>query len=140
MNGALSVFLTVLTASTWLLAQHGSGMVCVAAFPKPVCSVSEDICLSGAQGFSCASGDVSLKVDSRKAVPWPRKESMSVTGLALDKNHRVALLCDSKPKQSFKFRFSEVKNNEACVFVNDLYGTVQLWSLDKHAPWCKCKE
>jgi len=50
------------------------------------------------------------------------------------------LLCDGKAKESFKFRFSEFKKNKACLSVNDLYGRVQLWELDKHALWCKCKE
>jgi hypothetical protein len=133
--GLCTAFLSV---STGLLAQEGSGMLCVAPFPKPVCS--GDLCLSGAQGFSCASGNVSLKVDSRKPVPWPRNESMSLTGLALDATHRVVLLCDGKPKQSFKLRFSEFKKNKACLSVNELYGWVQLWDLDKHSPWCKCKQ
>jgi hypothetical protein len=140
MKGALLVLLAVLSVSSCLLAQQGSGMLCVAPFPKPVCSASGDVCLSGAQGFSCASGNVSLKVDSRKAVPWPKKESMSLTGLALDGSHRAVLLCDGKPQQSFKLRFSEFKKNKACLSVNDLYGWVQLWELDRHAPWCKCKE
>lgn len=140
MNGALLVLSAVLSVSSCLLAQQGSGMLCVAPFPKPVCSASGDVCLSGAQGFSCASGNVSLKVDSRKAVPWPKKGSMSLTGLALDGSHRVVLLCDGKPQQSFKLRLSEFKNNKACLSVNDLYGWVQLWELDRHAPWCKCKE
>lgn len=140
MKAAVSVLLTLLWASSGLLAQHDSGMLCVAPFPKPVCSASGDICLSGAQGFSCASGNVSLKVDSRKAVSWPKKKSMSLAGLGLDERHRVVLLCDGKPQQSFKFRFSELKNNKACLFVNDLYGWVQLWDLDQHTPWCKCRD
>jgi hypothetical protein len=113
-----------LSVSTRLLAQGGSGMICVAPYPKPVCS--GDVCLSGAQGFYCASGNVTLEVDSRKPVPWPKQESMSLAGLALDVSHRVVLLCDGKPKESFKFRFSELKRNKACLSVNELYGWVQL--------------
>ncbi len=140
MNSAQLVFLAVLSLSTCLLAQQDSGMLCVAPFPKPVCSASGGVCLSGAQGFSCSSGKVSLKVDSRKAVSWPKKGSMSLAGLALDGSHRVVVSCDGKRQQSFKLRFSEFKNNKACLSVNDLYGWVQLWELDRHAPWCQCKE
>jgi hypothetical protein len=60
-----------LYVTTPLLAQEGSGMLCVAPLPKPVCSA--DVCLSGAQGFSCASGNASVKVDSRKPVPFAKK-------------------------------------------------------------------
>lgn len=134
-----------LYVTTRLLAQEGSGLLCVAPLPKPVCSA--DGCLSGAQGFSCASGNASVKVDSRKPVPLPKEESMSLTGLALTANHRVVLLCDGKPKESFKFRFSELpferasaKKDKACLFVNDLYGWVQLMPLVKPTPWCKCKQ
>jgi hypothetical protein len=128
----------LLSVSTVLVAQEDAGLLCVAPFPKPICK--GDVCLSGAQGFSCASGDVSLKVDSRKPVPWPKEQSMSLTGLAIDTPHRVAILCDSKPIQSFKLHFSDFKSNKACLSVNELYGWVQLWELDKHAPWCKCKQ
>jgi hypothetical protein len=113
-------------------------MICVAPFPKPVCS--GEMCLSGDPEISCASDNASLKVDLRNSMPWPRTESIRLTGLDLAASHRVVLLCDGKPKQSFKFRFSELKKNKACLFVNDLYGTLQLWELDKHAPWCKCKD
>ena len=127
-----------LSVATGLLAQEGSGMLCVAPYPKPVCSGG--LCLSGAQGFSCASGNASLKLDSGEPMPWPRNESMSLSGLALNTKHRVVVLCDGKPNQSFKIRFSDFKKNKACLSINDLYGWVQLWDLDRHAPWCKCKE
>ena len=128
----------LLSVSTGLFAQEDSGMICVAPYPKPV--GSGDACLSGAQGFSCASGNVTLKVDSRKPVPWPEETSMSLAELALDRRHRIVLLCDGKPKESFKFRFSELRKNKACLSVNELYGWVQLWDLDKHAPWCQCRD
>jgi hypothetical protein len=48
------------------------------------------------------------------------------------------VLCDGKPQQSFRFRFSTFKSNRLCLFINDLYQTVQLWKL-KESPWCKFK-
>jgi hypothetical protein len=50
----------------------------------------------------------------------------------------VVVLCNHKPLQSFAFLFSEFKTKELCLFLNDLYRTVQLWE-SKSAPWCKCK-
>ena len=34
--------------------------------------------------------------------------------------------CDGKPQQSFSFRFAELKTNDLCLFINDLYKTAQL--------------
>ncbi len=121
-----------------LSAQQNSGLICVAPYPEPVCSGG--VCRYGDPELICASDNVSLKVDSREAIPWPKKDSISVDGLALDGTHRVVVLCDGKPQQSFRFRFSEFKNNKACLWMNDLYRTVQLWELDRHAPSCKCKD
>jgi hypothetical protein len=56
----------------------------------------------------------------------------------LREKHRVMVLCDGKPHQQFTFRFSEFKGGKACLFLNDLYWTAQLWA-PKQAPWCKCK-
>jgi len=127
---------TAFLISTGLPDQEGSGMLCVAPLPTPVCS--GEVCFSGDPCTGRTT--LSLSVDSVKPMPWPRRESMSLTGLDLDASHRVVLLCDGKPNQSFKFRFSELKKNKACLFINDLYGTVQLWEFDRHAPWCKCND
>jgi hypothetical protein len=112
-------------------------MLCVAPLPKPVCS-GDALCFSG---DPCTGRKtLALTVDSLKPMPWPTRESLSLNGLDLEASHRVVLLCDGKPKQSFKFRFSELKRNKACLFMNDLYATPQLWQLDRHAPFCKCNE
>ena len=41
------------------------------------------------------------------------------------------VLCNGKPQQSFRFRFSEFKTKELCLFINDLYQTAQLWEARK---------
>ena len=88
----------------------------------------------------CAAGKYSLKIDARKSISWPVKASIKITDLDLAARHRVVVLCE-KPRQSFTFQFSDFKNNKdhkLCLFLNDLYWTVQLWP-DKGCPWCKCK-
>lgn len=129
---ALCVLVCTAFFTAGLLAQEDTGLLCVAP---------------GAEQFSCASGNVTLKVDARKPVPWPKKKSMSLTGFDLGASHRVVLLCDGKPKESFKFRFSELpferaaaKKDKACLYVNDLHGWVQLMPLEKLTSWCSCKQ
>jgi len=52
--------------------------------------------------------------------------------------HRVVISCNGKPQQSFRFRFSDFKTRELCLFINDFCKTAQLWE-SKGTPWCKCK-
>ena len=109
-----------------------SGSVCIA----PV-RYDPKVGSGGAPWLPCGAEKVSFRVDAQ-AVPSPIKESLTLTGLDLDARHRVIALCDHKPQQSFTFRFSEYKARELCLFLNDLYLTVQL-SEAKRAPWCQCR-
>jgi len=111
-------------------AQTVQGSVCVA--PVPV-----EPPTTAAPGQGC-SGNLSLKIDAQRGVPWPHKESLKIEHLDLDQRHRVTVLCDGKPLQSFRFSFSEFKTKELCLFINDFYQTVQLWE-SRQSPWCKCK-
>jgi|SRR5579863_7365295 len=86
----------------------------------------------------CGSGELSLKVDNRPVVQWPKKECIEITGLDARKRHKVVIYRAGKAQQSFGFRFSEYKSKKPCLFLNDLYWTAQLWE-SKGAPWCKCK-
>ena len=79
-----------------------------------------------APGLACLSGKLSLKIDTRQAVPWPHKECVKIEGLDLKQRHRVTILCDGKHEQSFSFRFSEFKSKQPCLFITDLYKTAQL--------------
>lgn len=63
---------------------------------------------------------------------------MSLTGLDLKLRHRMVVFCEGKRQQSFRFHLSDYKTGKACLFLNDLYLTAQLWE-PKEAPWCKCK-
>jgi len=111
-------------------AQTLEGTVCVAPVPVEPPTTS-------APGLGC-SGNLSLKIDDQKGVPWPHRESMQIEHLDLAQRHRVTVLCDGKPQQSFRFRFSEFKTKELCLFINDFYQTVQLWE-PRQSPWCKCR-
>jgi hypothetical protein len=111
-------------------AQTVEGTVCVAPIPVEPPSFS-------APGLMCY-GNRSLKIDDTKAVPWPHKASLQIAHLDLAQRHQVTVLCDGKPQQSFRFTFSEFKTKEPCLFINDLYQTVQLWE-SRQSPWCKCR-
>src|SRR5215471_7673891 len=78
-----------------------------------------------APGLYCDSNKVSLKVDSQ-VIASPIKISVRVDQLDLSTRHRVVILCDGKPQQSFTFRFSDFPSSELCLFLNDLYKTAQL--------------
>lgn len=86
----------------------------------------------------CGSGKISLKIDDQPVLPWPKAKSMEINDLDAAAKHRVVIYRAGKPQQSFRFRFSDFKENKACLFLNDLYWTAQLWE-PKQAPWCKCK-
>jgi hypothetical protein len=86
----------------------------------------------------CESGKLSLRIDRRHMQPWPKLGSMKVEGLSTTERHRIVIYRAEKAQQSFTFRFSEFKSPTPCLFMNDLYWTVQLWE-SKDAPWCKCR-
>ena len=91
----------------------------------------------GDPGLYCKAEKYSLKIDA-KVMAWPLKEGVKLSGLDLKTFHRVIVLCDHTPQQSFAFRFSQYDSNQLCLFLNDLYRTLQLWEA-KRSPWCKCK-
>ncbi len=115
-----------------LIGQIGAGTICVAPLPKQLPKTA------ATPELFCPSGKLSFKIDGEKAVPWSREESAEIAGLDLNQRHRVVVLCDGKAQQSFSFRFSEFKEQQLCLFLNDLYQTAQLWER-KRSPWCKCR-
>jgi hypothetical protein len=115
-----------------LSAESEVGSVCVAPIPQEMPDTASP------EGMVCQTWNLLVKIDDVKAVSWPRNESVKIDGLDVTRRHRVTIFCDGKPQQSFGFRFSEFKTRKLCLFLNDLYKTVQLWE-DKQSPWCKCK-
>ena len=114
--------------------QEATGSICVAPVPEPVDGRRG----AGPQTVVCDAEKYSLKIDSGKPISWPAKESVKIDGFDLAARHRVVVLCNNKPAQTFTFRFSEYREKKLCLFLNDLYWTVQLWP-DKRCPWCKCE-
>ena len=126
-----SSFLIVALMHPAFPADSDSGSLCVAPF-----LVEPDH--RAAPGLFCEPQKLSLKIDTQPAMPWPLKQNVKVDGLDAGVRHKVVVFCDGRPQQSFTFRFSEYAARELCLFLNDLYKTVQLTEA-KRSPWCKCK-
>lgn len=112
--------------------ESGLGFVCIAPVPEKPTPRS-------APGLFCDSTKLSVKIDAQQPIAWPIKESVKIDALDVTATHRVVVFCNGKPQQSFKFRFSEFKTKELCLFINDLYKTAQLWE-SKGTPWCRCRK
>jgi hypothetical protein len=122
-------------------AETESGSVCIAP-------VLEQPIPRSAPGLFCESAKLSVRIDTQPAVSFPLiserhgayriGKSVKIDGLDTAARHHVVVYCDAKPQQSFAFRFSDFKSSQLCLFLNDLYKTVQLWEAQR-CPWCKCK-
>lgn len=130
MRTKLIALMTAIVAGSAFPAGPELGSLCIAPLLE-----RSDCC--GAPDLSCDSEKLSLKIDT-KTMPWPIKGSVKIDALDATVQHRVMVLCDGKPQQSFRFRFSEFRSTELCLFLNDLYKTAQLWEV-KRCPWWKCK-
>ena len=127
---AIVVVVAALTHPSFF-AESASGSVCVA--PES----GTQIPLSPI-GVYCQSGKLSLAIDTERIMPWPTKESVKISDLDVATRHRIVVMCNGKPQQSFTFRFSELRATALCLFLDGAYRTVQLWEV-KRSPWCKCK-
>jgi hypothetical protein len=125
------ILLVVSLLSPAFAGQSESRSLCVAPVPEKPSPVTGLLDI-------CDSAKLSLRIDAQQPIAWPIKESRRIDVLDLTTIHRVVVACDGKPQQSFKFRFSNFKTTHLCLFINDLYKTVQLWE-PKNAPWCHCK-
>lgn len=117
-------------------ANPETGSLCIAPRPELPKGSPGKVVIRGL--LFCMTGNYSLKIDSEALRPWPLDKSARIDGLDLKIKHRVIVYCGGKAQQSFSFSFSQFKTTELCLFINDLYGTVQLWD-KKDSPWCKCK-
>jgi hypothetical protein len=116
------------------LMPESSGSICVAPVPHSIDGRRG----AGPESVACAADKYAVKIDSRKLISWPVKGSVEITGLDLTRRHRIVVFCGNKLSQTFNFQFSEFNDKKLCLFLNDLYWTVQLWP-DKQCPSCKCK-
>jgi hypothetical protein len=113
-------------------AESESGSVCVAPAPE-----KPDSMLSPDAGIVCKPEKLSLRIDTQPAVSWPTDKSLKINALDSTTRHRVVVLCDGKPRQSFTFWFSSFKTTALCLFIGG-YDTLRLREV-KECPWCKCK-
>ena len=128
-----AVLLVVVLLCPTSSAEPGIGSVCVAPVP------AKPSPYAAPPGFLCDSAKLSLRIDALKPMAWPVGESVKIDALDAAAAHRVVVSCDGKAQQSFRFRFSDFKTRELCLFINDFYKTVQLWE-SKGTPWCKCNQ
>jgi len=126
-KAALVLFMSALLWSSF--REQGYGFLTV----KPVPSAWSKMV---SPGMYCDSDKLSVRIDRRSAMGWPRKEEVNIDGLDLNERHLVAILCDGKPLQSFKFRFSEFRNNKLCL-TYDVYQGPQLFDRTQHGWGCK---
>ncbi len=82
-------------------AESESGSVCVAPVPE-----KPDKLFSPDAGIVCKPEKLSLRIDTQPAVSWPLNKSVKINALDSTTRHRVVILCDGKPQQSFTFWFS----------------------------------
>ena len=130
-HAAFVATIGVLATSPVRAAVDAQGHVCVAPYRVQAEFSSPEIA-------NCKSENIWLKIDNRPPVRWSHDRSEMLNPRDTSRRHTVAVLCDRKPQQAFFFRFDDVRSDELCLFVNDLYHTVQLWKRSE-APWCACK-
>ena len=127
----LGVLLLAALLSPSLPAQGSVGTVCLMPLPLPS---DQPYYRYGFILFNHAA--LSVRIDKRPPVPWPRKDSFKISDLDTTARHLVAIISDGKPIQSFWFRFSDFRSSDLCLsfdgFPPDLRDA-------KHAPWCKCR-
>lgn len=125
----------VLLVSISGAAQRGAGSVCVAAriddpfFKEPATLPNGEINSHG----------LKVRVDKRTVEEWPQRESLKIEGLDTSEQHLLVVLASSgKPIQSVRFKFSDYKSTDLCMFY-DGYQGITLQEDGRHTPWCKCR-
>ena len=116
-------------------AQSPVGSVCVAPVPKGWKSQAPP------SGISCEASKITLSIDGKAARKWPQSTSLLIEDLELTQRHQVVVSCNGKPQQSFRFGFpranSKSNSKKMCLFLNDLYNTVNLWR--DETALCECQ-
>lgn len=131
---SITALLALLLLQAGFAFAGGTGSICVDPLPKPV----EGRHGVGRGSVWCDAEKYSFKMDAQPVRPWPEKESFKIENVDLAARHRVTVFCGGKAMESATFRFSEFKTRKLCLFLNDLYWTIQIWET-KGVPWCRCK-
>jgi hypothetical protein len=107
-----------------------SGAVCVLPnSPEPPTRISP--------GGEYNPATLTVRIDKRESIRWPHKKPVVIDGLGLEDSHMVVLTSDSKRIQSFRFKFSEYRDEKLCISY-DGYQGVQLGNRT-NALWCKAQ-
>ncbi len=106
-----------------------TGSVCVEKFKS---STQSNI---GNPNFGVPSGN-KIQIDGK--IAFRSSENAKIGGLSLKKKHLIKIYSDKKLVHSFKFAFSEFDRPKLCLFLNDFYGTWQLWEANRTKS-CGCK-
>jgi hypothetical protein len=130
----LTLLALVLTASSIALAQQSTGSVCVAARADDP-FWKEPRTLPNGQ---LNTHDLRFRVDKQPSMPWPDRKSLKIEDLDMTVPHVLAVLeSNGKPIESVRFKFSEYKSTNLCMFY-DGYQGIGLDDATRHTPWCKC--
>jgi hypothetical protein len=76
-----------------------------------------------------------VRIDQRDTIPWPHKNPVLIDGLDLQQRHLVVLTSDGKRIQSFRFKFSELREDRLCISFDSYQGVDMGNRTD--ALWCK---
>jgi hypothetical protein len=133
---AARVFLIAVAFATLFLsvaiAQEGKGSVCIASRADDPWWKVPSPAATDTMGFK-------VRIDKRRAVPWPAKQSLGFDDLSLEDRHLlVAIDGSGKPVESVRFRFSDYRSNHLCM-TYDGYQGMRLQDASRHTPWCKCR-
>jgi hypothetical protein len=105
-----------------------SGAICVLPnSPEPPTRISP--------GGEYNPTTLTLRLDQRRSILWPHKDLIVKDNLDLQERHLVVLTSDGKGIQSFRFKFSDYRDDRLCIYY-DGYQRVQLGNRTD-APWCK---
>jgi hypothetical protein len=97
----------VILGLLWALptfAEPKTGMLCVIPDPPGCCdkvTIPFDL------------KTLMFRIDNGNKTPWPKKVGLKVEGLSLGEKHLVVVYSDGKPIQSFRFHFTDYKENRA---------------------------
>jgi hypothetical protein len=133
LKAAAIALLIALLACPAFSDESPCGSLCVGPIP--------DRLPSPGLGTLCDSRKLSVQLDKREIIPWPRKGSLKIEDVDLTESHLLVARCDGKPVQSTRFKFSEYNTDKLCLTFDDLadgYEGLRLWDA-KHPTRCKCK-
>jgi hypothetical protein len=116
-----------------------NGRICLAPLPVPREGIRPPWHELSENGLV----DYFVKVDNRDPVQLSKSEVSWISNLSVDESHKLIVLENSVPKESFTFNFGQYEfkhftKKDLCLFVNNLYLTWQLYKVEQTGNWCPC--